>query len=541
MREGIFLLAVAGVLGLALFAGIQNATDQRAASPPEGTINPELVTVGSPPRDDGGRALPEEWYDRTLNRKITRDQLPFFLRPYRQFGPDEDPLLRAQEVYRAIYETDLLFTAPSISFGGTVERRWTLYGGKEVRVVYTTIQIINGEYVMVSAQGPIYLAEKHPSWDAIYADYLAGKYTREKLARIRAVLSGEEFKKIDDFFRAYFTQALYDHNTTYLEYIRKARSKVAGKFGLESLDVELPWDVDPPITLAQVLGLEIYPIEEYAPDVLYFGPINAWGYCIAGSNIPVGRKPERRIAIHPQAVVFDWVIGKRSIAYHEIAHAIQSFPLFWYVDCELMNELLTNAIDVFELDFLHHSYLDRLRDIAYRHWSFDAEYAVDYVTKYKVGGIVEYDRDRFMEMVEKVHMIHHELGRIAERVYTLFYEDPLFWIALCDQMRDDAMILDLVAALMYEPTCINGSAEETLKWLRAHEHEIMEIGKKTLEEMRKKQRERKEELDRIPHSILAISWWNRLPRDVRSLVMDAYRSGGLDAVVELFLEGGDRR
>jgi len=480
----------------------------------------------------------EKYWDYSLEQKISKDALPFFLRPYQQFGPDSDPLERAQEVYRAIYDVRPLTDTPSISFGYTVTSKWTV-GKKEIEVRYPNLHLVNGEIVWDTANGPLYLAEQSPLFPKLYDKYLAGEYTKDLYLKARQILSREEFKKIDQFLYRFFYLGLRDHNKLYLEFIRDARAKARARFGIKDLDIKLPWAGD--ITLAQVLNLELYSPEEYMPDVIYFGQIDAWGYCIAGPIIPVnGQKPERRIAINPQAVVFDWVLGKRSVVYHELAHSIQGFPLFWYVDCELLNELLTNAIDAFELDFLYHSYLARLRAIAYRHFHFDARYARDYVVKYRVGGIIEFDRDRFLEMSQYVRQLHEELRTLVKRAYELFYSDPLFWITLGDQMKDDAMFLDVVAALMYPPASINGSPEETIKWCKENEAKIMEIGAETLKEMAQKHRERKETED-YPTSILALSWWNSLPPEARQVIMEAYQNGGIDAVVDLFLAGGDNR
>ena len=526
MRE--LALAIIAALGISLFLvsipghGPAPATETDEVP----SYTPTASAVG------GGEA--EKYWDHALQHMMTREELPFFVRPYRQFGPDDDPLARAQEVHRAIYEARILSTNPAVVFGATIEREWELFGGKKVRVVYTSIFEEDGEYIWSTSGGPIYLAEKHPKYEAIHAQYLRGELDRETYLRARSVLSREEFNKIDRFLYLMFQAALRDLDRKYLEKIREARRYQEEKFGVP-LTTTVPWEVDPPLTLGEVLGLELYQPEQYAPDVLYFGPISSWGWLIVGPNIPIeGRKPERRMGLHPQAIVFDWVLGRHSVLFHELVHTVQAFPLFWYVDCELLNEIISNVVDIYELDFLHHTYLARMRSIAYRHWNFDARYARQYVIAFEAGGVVEFHRDRFLEMANYVHQIHKEMMHLADRTYELFYHDPLFWIALCDQMRDPAMILDVVAALSYELTCIDGSAEETLKWLRANHYKIMDIGESVLREIQKKEKERP--LD-VPQSILAISWWDRLPTSLQRALMRAYEEGGLEAAVQVVLEG----
>jgi len=530
MKE-LVLAAVVALGLLLLFGGVPGE------GPAPATETGTAPEVASAPAVGGGKTAGEGlYYDRALDRMMRPSDLPFFVRPYRQFGPDDDPMARAQEVWRAIYETSILFSTPAINFGSVVEREWEFFGGRKVRVVYTSIYSVDGEYVYSTMGGPVSLATVHPKYERIHAQYLRGELSEETYRKVCRILSAEELKKIDRFLYYMFSASLKDLDKTYLEYIRAARRYQEERFGV-SLDTPVPWDVDPPITLGEVLGLYLYRVEDYLPDVLYFGRIAAWGYFIAGPNIPVGgRKPERRMGLHPEAVVFDWILGKHSVVFHELVHSVQAFPLFWYVDAELLNEILSNAVDMYELDFLYHSYLARMRAIAYRHFNFDADYARDYVTAYKVGGVVEFHRDRFLEMARKVDQIAKEMRYLAERTYELFYRDPLFWIALCDQMKDDAMILDVVAALTYELTCIGGSAEETNKWLRAHHNQIMQIGERTLQELKDEERKREENLD-LPRSILAVSWWRRIPPEIQERIVSAYLAGGLDAVVELFREG----
>ena len=495
----------------------------------------------------------ETYYDYALRREWSRERLPFWLRDYNQYGPDADPAERAQEAWRFLNDTRLLFYTTSVNFhGGIIERVW-FFGDHKIRVIYPQYFVRDNIYYFSGGSGPIPLYTKHPMWDKYYELWQEGKITDEELNEKKFLLSAEEFVKVELFFRAMVEESLKDLDRDIIEVTRYVRSTFEERWGEGVLERVLPWDIDPPLTVAQVLGLELYEPEEYLPDVLYLAPIRAWGFCIAGPNIPLpgGKKPERRIAIHPQAVGFDWILGKHNTVLHEFVHSWQSFPLGWWYDVELWNEIYSTVMDAYPLDFLSHPYLERLRAIVLRYWSFDSEVATNRVWRFTVGGIYEIDKDAFYQVYQFVQSIYKELKGQIPYLYRTFYSDPLFFITVSDFMKDDAFALDLIFATLYSATCLGEpddspqeAALRTQKICRAHREEIDDIFGKTLQKMKEQQRKREEESEGdeyIPSSIFALSWWNRLPSDVRSAIIRAWDEGGMDAVLDLFVGGGDVR
>ena len=494
----------------------------------------------------------ETYYDYALGKEWKREDLPFFLRDYTQYPPGSDPLAAAQEAWRFYNDTKDLWDTVSVNFhGGLVEREWTV-GDRTIRVPYTQYFVRDGIYYCSTASGSIPLYEQHPLWGKVYGLWQKGTLSDEELLKAKRGLSRLEFEKIDKFFYLLTMAALEDLDRDIIEITRMIRPLMEEKLGKGVLERTVPWDVDPPLTVAEVLGLELYDAERYMPDVYYFGPISAWGFCISGPNIPLpgGIKPERRIAIHPQALGFEWILGKHNTILHELVHAWQSFPLGWWYDVELWNELYSTGMDVYPLDFLNHPYLERLRRIALRYWSFDADYASEVLWAFRVGRIYEINPDRFYELYDKVQVIYRELKSVTPYVYRVFYSDPIFFITISDFMKDDAFALDLIFASLYPATCL-GSPEDspeeaalkTQKWVKAHMDQIRKAFDATLRKMKDKQRKRKEEggddSDRLPSSVLAVAWWNRLPPQAQEALMRAYERGGIDAVVDLLLEGGD--
>ena len=490
-------------------------------------------------------SAPGKYYDYFLKQEWSVQDIPWFLRDFQQFAPNSDPIKRVPEIYRWLKVTKSHHDYDvSILWGqSAIEKEWTMPfpggKGKKVRIIYTEYSVVKGEVVCNYSDGVVYLAEKAPEFPKLYAGWVSGYISDEEYYAKRKKLSWQEFNKIDVFLHRAFIVA-ENQNWKDFEPLQEYLVDIAHKqLGIKNLFQPVPWQVNPPLTVAEVLGIPVFSEDQYFPDVIYYGPIKAWGYMIAGSNVllPGGKKPERRMGLNEGAIGYDWILGTPQVIRHELVHSWQSFPLAWWYDCELFNEAYSNCLDVDEMEFLLHSYLKRIRKIALRYWSFDADKALSYIITYKAGGVIQIDRDRYEEMAGMVHKISTELKRAMKTVYQVFYSDPLFFISLSDIFRDPALPVDLIFAQLYEPTCLGG-VEATQRWQVANAGKIADIGKQVMEDLKKEARDRYKKGENN-WSIVGLSIWNNLPLVIQQQLSDAYQKGGMKAVARL-LEGGAR-
>jgi hypothetical protein len=509
----------------------------------------------------------QSYYDEFVGHDMTRDELPFFLRDFNQFNAEDDPLERVKELYEWLDTTESRHEGGAsrvVLWGeGSVVREWIMpravsegvppQEGKHVTVIYTEYSIHDGEAVIDYASGRVYLAEESPAFPKVYAGWVSGYISADEYKQKRVELSWEEFNKIDVFLKDSFIRALdwlwYGDGET--EGLRVLQEHLVG-VAQESLDVSslfepVPWG-DEQFTLADVLGLPWWGYDELMPEKLYYGPIQSWGWLTSGSAMPLkdGTKPERRMGLCEEALGYDWILGVPQVTRHEIMHSFQSFPLAWWYDCELWNEMYTNCVEVDEISFLSHSYLTRIRKIALRYWGFDAAAALDSIKKTDIGGVLEIDADQYYKVADMVHRISGEMKVASREIYREFYSDPLFYISLGDVFRDSSLAVDLIYAQLYEPTCLGDAgmspveaAEETKRWQVANQAAINKVGESVLKELKKEPDNRYEELLEFD-SINALSVWSGLPFDLQEAIIEAYEGGGMDAVTDLLLGGGLR-
>lgn len=533
VAAGVVLLAILGAAFLAQAPGGQTGPE---LVPP--TVEEAATTVvqSSPPTT---LAAGETYFDPCLGREWSRDDIPHFLRGFKQYGPGTNPAQRADEAY-AWLESRLGYReADTISIlfsdSSTTPVRILDELGKDVEVVFMQYAVVDGEYWYRGSTGPVALAECHPGFPGVQLAWASGRLSDEEYAAERQRLSREEFDKV-----VRFLNAIVVHSIDWLcdNWLGPLQLDLA-KYAREDLGVEdLLMPVTDEFTLADIIGLPHWWRDDILPDVIYYGPIGAWGWMLAGPNIPVnGKKPERRMALHEEAVGFDWIIGAPCTTRHEFVHAWQSFPLAYWYDCELFNESLTGGYDLFAIDFLNHSYLKRIRKLALRYWNFDYTAAIQRLRKLSVGGVYLYDSNEYQQLAAYVERMAEELRWATMQVYREFYRDPIFYCTLADMWRDPALPFDLIFAQLYSPTCL-GSVEETQKWQVAHRAEILRIGEKTWEEIQDEAHDRYEDVDR-PASIAALAYWASLPDPLREDLAAAYEEGGMPAVVA-YLQGGDR-
>jgi len=483
---------------------------------------------------------PTTYYDHFLQEELAVVDLPFFLRGYQQYGPDTDAFERQGELYRWLRSTKARYMeGGSLIWDGIcIERDWN-YLGHDVQIVFVQYQMVGGEVVCNYPTGVVYLAEEAPYFPILEESRRAGKVSEEEFLAARRQLSWDEFGKVEYFLHGMLEEAvewLWKDLGPLEEYLVATASE---QLGVTSIFEEIPYEIDPPLTVGDVLGVPYMCKEQILPDVLYYGPLtDAAAWMTVGSNIwlrPNYSKAERRMAIHEQWVGYDWIRGCPQITRHELVHAWQSIPLGWYYDVELWNEMYSHAIDVDEIAFLSHSYLERIRSIARRYWSFDSQAAWDALFAFEAGQVTKISRERFEEMGELVQIISDELRKNAMDLYRAFYKDPLFYIALQELCHDDQMAVDLLYAQMYEPTCLGGVIE-TQRWQQAHANEIEALAKEALRETETQENEIPEEL--LPDwSMASLSIWQRLPESVREELAAAYDRYGIEGVVAL-LGGG---
>lgn len=472
------------------------------------------------------------YYDHFLQEERLVTDLPFFLRGYVQYGPSADSFDRMGELSRWLQSTRTrYFERSSLIWNGlSIERTWT-YRGHEVRAIFVQYGLVDGEVVCNYPDGVLYLAAESPFYPGVEAALRAGELGREEFLAERRRLSWEEFGKVEDLLYGSLEQAVdwlwKDLGPLQEELVAMASEQL----GVQSIFDKVPFEVDPPLTVGDILGVPYLSKEQILPDVIYYGPLaGAAAWMSVGSNIwlhPGYGKAERRMAIHEQWLGYDWIRGCPQIVRHELTHAWQSTPLGWYYDVELFNEMYTHCIDVDELDFLSHPYLRRIRSIALRYWSFDAYDAYQSLMEFRVGGVTQVSREKYNEMAELVHVISAELRKNAMDFYRAFYSDPLFYIALQEVCRDSQMAVDLLYAQIYEPTCLGG-AEETQRWQEAHAEEIAQLGKRALADVKAQKED-----EAMMWSMSALSIWQGLPDEIRVQLAQAYEQGGMEAVAAL--------
>jgi len=537
------------VATMAIFAIIALAYGLTTIQPAVGNVD-ESTTHAVLPAD--APAVEERYFDTCLQVDYEIEDLPFYLRDFRQFKTHLDPGqgLLQEELNRWLKSYASILDKGSFAlWGGNVTTEWKISDKKKITVIYAHYFVVNGEVYAAYPTGPFSLAEKSPKYASLsYAEY------QEK----RKDLSWEEWKKIDDLIRLQLLHACDwvwygDDDTPGIKQLQEElRPVITAELGVESLDIEVPWEADPPLTLSDVIGFPDWQRNDIPPDVIYVGPNAAAAWMTVGANISVsGVKPERRMAYGELYAGYDWIRGLPQIARHELIHSYpQCAPLSWQFDVELWDEFYTNCVDIDAFDYLYHGYLGRVRRNARLYFGFDDAAARELIQKFRLGGVTEVDIQQFRAVQEHVKKISKEMKKLAWELYVEFYKDPFFAIALMDLFLDDGAFVDFIFAKHYAPVCLGDAdlsaaerAIETQRWQTANASEIMRIWDKVKKDLENESNDRYEQ-ESFGGSFLALSIWNGLPFSVQQQLSDAYLDGGIEAVLALIFEartGGEWR
>ena len=257
VAAGVVLLAILGAAFLAQAPGGQTGPEP---VPPTVEEAATAVVQSSPPTTLAAGEVRDEY----LGRELDRDALPHFLRPWAQYGLSADPAERVQgalqwlEARRAEHDDE-----SSVLFLGTTLERTFRWGTQDITIYYPRYAVLNGEYHYLSGSQPIPLAEESPDFPHAQYMWLNGELSDEEYASVRRTLSQVEFEKVHQFICDTIVEAW---NSLWNECgLRQVWDEIVSiqeeRFG-DALWEPLPWNIDPPLTLAEVLGIpRHYPTE----------------------------------------------------------------------------------------------------------------------------------------------------------------------------------------------------------------------------------------------------------------------------------------
>lgn len=517
----------------------------------------EIASVADSPWEPFQKGEP--YYDYFLQCTYLYEDLPFFIREdgYRQIGPLGAYTDLRQEIKRWYRSRNSKYRIGGTTLWGEhLVREWSLgaYSGRPEKIViveYTMYAEIDGEIVCTYTDDIAWLAEMAPEFRRVEYDYLSGRLGEERYAEKRRVLSHQEFDKVDRFLRL-----ATDSGLAFIWELIGPLQKdlvIALEKELDTEDLFEPvvTTIDPPLTLADIVGLRQWEKEEYAPDRIFVAPSNsAAAWLTVNTVIPLsdGSKPMRCMLISESTLGYDWIKGVNATIRHEFVHSWQSVPVAWWYNVESWNEFWSNALTIDPLDFIFHPYLRRVNALAERYFNFDSNVALLLMTGFSAGGITEFERTELAEFSKKINDIAVEMQSMVYEMYLEFYSDSLFYTALMDLCYDEDMFIDLMFAQRYIPTCLGAtndpqkSADETRRWQMANESLIKKIGDKALQQCKDNVEDRyagEEEVEGYrPRSLWAKAIWDRLTPEAQAELIAVYKTGGLKAALWLY-SGGD--
>lgn len=248
-------------------------------------------------------------------------------------------------------------------------------------------------------------------------------------------------------------------------------------------------------TVRQILHIPKFAKADFLPDVLIVGALPAG---VLGATT-VGLEGGKRVALYsPLAWKWDRLMGEPYVLQHEFVHAnsqIQGLPLAYYFDVEMFAELSVLLADIYPFEFFFHGYLEAVRRAAWAFFRFDARAAANQLFDLSVAGVLSLDEQKFWDFQDKVQQIAQELKRfVREVLYPTFYSNPLWWVALNTKLCQSYAFFDLLMAVSYELTVLDG-AENTQRWILENEDVIRKVAERALERAGER-KERPEDLDK---------------------------------------------
>ena len=216
---------------------------------------------------------------------------------------------------------------------------------------------------------------------------------------------------------------------------------------------------------------KIYGPESFVPDEIYLGPISSWGAVYLG----LYGGYTRRVFLHPEALIYGCIIGKPTVLAHEMAHAqptMQYLPLAWYVDVEVLTELLSGLWEDYFWE-LTHPYLLVINDLIEAYFGYS----------YKKSGGSSNFRSESLCLVwpnESRANNHQKIWeKIAPEIRNWvvngllpdFYEDPLFAMATNMKYCWDSAFMVASWSRWFELAGFGGY-EATQAWLAKNEEII---------------------------------------------------------------------
>jgi hypothetical protein len=385
--------------------------------------------------------------------KSSKSPLPHFIEELKISCPGPtDPFKMRQELYTALMQTRAMWPPDVVDSDGNVLSGWistpnivgsgiwssVIVHKKEVKVYLRDYREKDGKYIYYDARGPKELTEK-------------------------------QFKDLINYIQNYLSESttfLYNN----LKHLIPKDQKV-------DPNIQKSISVAPGIsvTLDRVLSQpKIYGPESFVPDELYIGPISPWGMVYLG----LYGDYNRRVFMHPEAMVYDCLQGKPLVLSHELVHAqptLQWLPLSTYIEIEMLTELNSGLWEAHFWELLH-PYLAVLNDLIWATFGYsyiEAGGTIDF--RSSSAGLIWMNPDRVVKHQKIWEKIAPELRKwVTEDLMPQLYEDSLYAMAINMKYCWDSAFTAISFLSRFELAGMGGY-EQTQHWLQERDQTLEEV------------------------------------------------------------------